>query len=291
MKKVFSILLLILGLGLAANAQGYQIKGVVEDALGPVIGATVLEQGTTTGTSTGLDGDFILVVSGPDAIVEVSCMGYASRTFKASELPASILLSEDSEYLDDVVVIGYGSQKKKEVTGSVASVKSEDFNAGVKTNPMGLLQGKVAGLNIIKTTSDPTSTGYNIQIRGFSTLDKGTGTSPLFIVDGVPVSNIDNISPDEIASMDVLKDGSAAAILLTRFYKAFEQLIGISFFLHQFRMPLHGQNETFFRKIEGLHEAVIRVRTDPCVRCHSVFIGDHRVETVDRIMILFQKII
>ena len=216
MKKVFSIILLILGLGLAANAQGYQIKGVVEDALGPVIGATVLEQGTTTGTSTGLDGDFILVVSGPDAIVEVSCMGYASRTFKASELPASIMLSEDSEYLDDVVVIGYGSQKKKEVTGSVASVKSEDFNAGVKTNPMGLLQGKVAGLNIIKTTSDPTSTGYNIQIRGFSTLDKGTGTSPLFIVDGVPVSNIDNISPDEIASMDVLKDGSAAAIYGTR---------------------------------------------------------------------------
>ena len=216
MKKVFSILLLILGLGLAANAQGYQIKGVVEDALGPVIGATVMEQGTTTGTSTGLDGDFILTVSGPDAIVEVSCMGYASRTFKASELPASIMLAEDSEFLDDVVVIGYGSQKKKEVTGSVASVKSEDFNAGVKTNPMGLLQGKVAGLNIIKTTSDPTSTGYNIQIRGFSTLDKGTGTSPLFIVDGVPVSNIDNISPDEIASMDVLKDGSAAAIYGTR---------------------------------------------------------------------------
>ena len=81
---------------------------------------------------------------------------------------------------------------------------------------MGLLQGKVAGLNIIKTTSDPTQTGYNIQIRGFSTLDKGTGTSPLFIVDGVPVSNIDNISADEISSMDVLKDGSAAAIYGTR---------------------------------------------------------------------------
>ena len=81
---------------------------------------------------------------------------------------------------------------------------------------MGLLQGKVAGLNIIRTTSDPTETGYNIQIRGFSTLDKGAGTSPLFIVDGVPVSNIDNISPNEIASMDVLKDGSAAAIYGTR---------------------------------------------------------------------------
>ena len=216
MKKFFSIILLLLGLGLAAQAQGYQIQGVVEDALGPVIGATVMEQGTSTGTSTGLDGEFILTVSGPDALVEVSCIGYSSRSFKASEVPANILLAEDAEFLDDVVVIGYGSQKKKEVTGSVASIKSEDFNAGVKTNPMGLLQGKVAGLNIIKTTSDPTSTGYNIQIRGFSTLDKGTGTSPLFIVDGVPVSNIDNISPDEIASMDVLKDGSAAAIYGTR---------------------------------------------------------------------------
>ena len=195
---------------------GYEVKGVVVDALGPVIGVTVLEKGTTNGTSTGLDGDFLLMVAGPESEIEVSCIGYASQTFTASAVPATINLSEDAQFLDDVVVIGYGSQKKKEVTGSVASIKSEDFNAGVKTNPMGLLQGKVAGLNVIKTTSDPTQTGYNIQIRGFSTLDKGTGTSPLFIVDGVPVSNIDNISPDEIASMDVLKDGSAAAIYGTR---------------------------------------------------------------------------
>ena len=206
-----------LALALTALAQnGYQVKGVVIDALGPVVGATVMEQGTTVGTSTGLDGDYTLTVSSADATVEISCIGYASQTYKASELPATVTLSEDAVFLDDVVVIGYGSQKKKEVTGAVSSIKSEDFNAGVKTNPMGLLQGKVAGLNIIKTTSDPTSTGYNIQIRGFSTLDKGAGTSPLYIVDGVPVSNIDNISPDEIASMDVLKDGSAAAIYGTR---------------------------------------------------------------------------
>ena len=195
---------------------GYEVKGVVVDAAGPVIGATVLEQGTTTGTSTGIDGDYFLKVSGPDATVEVSCIGYATQTFKASLMPATITLSEDAMFLEDVVVIGYGSQKKKEVTGSVASVKAEDFNAGIKNSPVGLLQGKVAGLNIIRTTADPTDTGYKIQIRGFSTLDKGAGTSPLYIVDGVPVSNIDNISPDEIASMDVLKDGSAAAIYGTR---------------------------------------------------------------------------
>ena len=195
---------------------GYEVSGVVVDQLGPVMGATVMEQGTTNGTSTGLDGDFVLKVSGSDAIVEISCIGYATQTFAASQVPATITLAEDALFLDDVVVIGYGSQKKKEVTGSVASVKAEDFNAGMKTSPVGLLQGKVAGLNIIRTTSDPTSTGFNVQIRGFSTLDKGAGTSPLYIVDGVPVSNIDNISPDEIASMDVLKDGSAAAIYGTR---------------------------------------------------------------------------
>ena len=195
---------------------GYEVKGVVNDAMGPVIGATILESGTTTGTSTGIDGDYILKVSSPDAVVEVSCIGYATQTFKASQLPAVITLSEDAMFLDDVVVIGYGSQKKKEVTGSVASIKAEDFNAGVKSSPIGLLQGKVAGLNISRSTSDPTQTGFNVQIRGFSTLDKGAGTSPLYIVDGVPVNNIDNISPDEIASMDVLKDGSAAAIYGTR---------------------------------------------------------------------------
>ncbi len=195
---------------------GYEVKGSVVDALGPVIGATVLEQGTTNGTSTDIDGNYVLNVSSADAIVEISCIGYASQTFAASAVPAVVTIAEDALFLDDVVVIGYGSQKKKEVTGSVASVKAEDFNAGVKTSPIGLLQGKVAGLNISRSTADPTSTGFNVQIRGFSTLDKGAGTSPLYIVDGVPVSSIDNISPDEIASMDVLKDGSAAAIYGTR---------------------------------------------------------------------------
>ena len=216
MTLIAALLISVLGSVEVFAQSGYEVKGVVVDAMGPVIGATVLETGTTNGTSTGLDGDYILKVSSADAMVEVSCIGYASQTFKASELPATVTLSEDAMFLEDVVVIGYGSQKKKEVTGSVASLKSEDFNAGVKNSPMGLLQGKVAGLNIIRTTSDPTDTGYKIQIRGFSTLDKGAGTSPLYIVDGVPVSNIDNIAPDEIASMDVLKDGSAAAIYGTR---------------------------------------------------------------------------
>ena len=219
MKRIMTILAAAaVSAAFSANvaAQSYEVKGVIEDSLGPVIGATVLEQGTTNGTITDIDGAYTLKVSSADALVEISCIGYATQVFPASQVPAKLLIEEDSVLLEDVVVIGYGSQKKKEVTSSVASVKAEDFNAGVKTNPMGLLQGKVAGLNISRQTSDPTSTGFSVQIRGFSTLDKGAGTSPLYIVDGVPVSNIDNIAPDEIASMDVLKDGSAAAIYGTR---------------------------------------------------------------------------
>lgn len=221
MKKILSLcaaslLISLLGWADLYAQNGYEVKGVVVDALGPVIGATVLEQNTSNGVSTGIDGDFVLKVSSPSALIEVGCMGYATQVFKASELPAEILLKEDSMFLEEAVAIGYGSQKKKEVTGSVASVKAEDFNAGVKTSPVGLLQGKVAGLNISRTTSDPTSTGYNIQIRGFSTLGKGTGSSPLYIVDGIPTDNIDNVPPEDIASMDVLKDGSAAAIYGTR---------------------------------------------------------------------------
>ena len=219
MKRIMTILAAAaVSAAFSANvaAQSYEVKGVIEDSLGPVIGATVLEQGTTNGTITDIDGAYTLKVSSADALIEISCIGYATQVFPASQVPAKLLIEEDSVLLEDVVVIGYGSQKKKEVTSSVASVKAEDFNAGVKTNPMGLLQGKVAGLNISRQTSDPTSTGFSVQIRGFSTLDKGAGTSPLYIVDGVPVSNIDNISPDEIASMDVLKDGSAAAIYGTR---------------------------------------------------------------------------
>ena len=214
--KLFSFGLSWLLLMFATSAMAQvSVSGTVKDATGePVIGASILVVGTTNGTITDIDGNFNLNVA-EDATLEVSYMGYQAQKLKPAPR-MDIVLQEDSYALTEVVAIGYGSQKKKEVTGSVASLKAEDFNAGVKTNPVGLLQGKVAGLNITRTTSDPTSTGYNIQIRGFSTLGQGTGSSPLYIVDGVPTSNIDNIAPDEIASMDVLKDGSAAAIYGTR---------------------------------------------------------------------------
>lgn len=216
MKRIITLFVLLASAFSLFAQEKFEVKGVVVDALGPVIGATVIESGTTNGVSTGIDGEYTIKVASSGTQVEISCMGYSSQIFRADEVPATVTLKEDSVFLEEAVAIGYGSQKKKEVTGSVASLKAEDFNAGVKASPVGLLQGKVAGLNISRTTSDPTSTGYNIQIRGFSTLGKGTGSTPLYVVDGIPTDNIDNIPPEDIASMDVLKDGSAAAIYGTR---------------------------------------------------------------------------
>ncbi len=216
-RKAFSLVVALFVLSVAAYAQKASVSGVVTDAKGePIIGATVVDAKTNLGTITSYDGSYTINVD-KNATLWVSFVGYTDIYEPvAGRSTINFTLEESAQQIEEIVMVGYGSQKKKEVTGSVASIKSEDFNQGIKTNPVGMLQGKVAGLNIIKTTSDPTSTGYSMQIRGFSTLDKGAGTSPLFIVDGVPVSNIDNISNDEIASMDVLKDGSAAAIYGTR---------------------------------------------------------------------------
>ncbi len=216
--RTFATLLLMLAFSTLLQAQQISVSGVVKDASTgePVIGANIVEKGTTNGTITNFDGEFSLNVQSNGTLL-IKYVGYKDvEVAVAGQKNHIINMTEDAVMLGEVVAIGYGSQKKKEVTGSVASIKAEEFNSGIKSNPIGLVQGKVAGVNIIKTSSDPTSTGYNIQIRGFSTLDKGAGTSPLYIVDGIPVNNIDNISPDEIASMDVLKDGSAAAIYGTR---------------------------------------------------------------------------
>ena len=216
MKRILTAFAVLLAACATVFAQGgYQVKGVVVDAVGPVIGATVIEQGTSNGTSTGLDGDFLLKVSSADAVIEISCIGYASQVFKASEVPAEVNLSEDMEFLDDVVVIGYGSQTKKEITGSVASLKTEDFNKGGVANPMGLLQGKVAGLNIIKNGGDdPAQNNYSVQLRGVGSLNGST--EPLYVIDGVPGGNLSSVQPSDIESIDILKDGSAAAIYGTR---------------------------------------------------------------------------
>ena len=201
---------------------GYEVKGVVVDQAGPIIGATILEQGTTNGVSTGLDGDYVLNVSSADAIVEVSCIGYSTQTFKASQVPAVITLSEDAMFLDDVVVIGYGTVKKSDMTGSVSAVKADQLNKGVVSSPSALLQGKSAGVVITPGSGAPGS-GSTIRIRGGSSLQ--ASNDPLIVIDGLPISNdgisgtsdaLSSINPNDIESFTVLKDASATAIYGSR---------------------------------------------------------------------------
>jgi TonB-linked SusC/RagA family outer membrane protein len=192
-----------------------QITGTVLEASTdfPVIGASVVEVGTTNGVITDFDGNFVLNVA-EGAQIQVSYMGFKAQTLAAKD-GMVVLLNEDTQVLQEVVAIGYGSQTKKEITGSVSSVKADDFNKGSFNSAAGLLQGKVAGLTMSKDAGgDPTNRNFSVQIRGTGSL---TGsTTPLYIIDGVPGASMNNINPNDIESMDVLKDGSAAAIYGTR---------------------------------------------------------------------------
>ena len=210
-------------MGASVFAQGgYEVKGVVVDAVGPIIGATVVEQGTTNGASTGLDGDYVLNVSSANAVVEVSCIGYATQTFPASAVPAVITLSEDTTFLDEVVVIGYGTVKKEDMTGSVVAIEAENINRGAVTSPSSMLVGKVSGLNITPANGQPGASS-TIRIRGAASL---TATNdPLIVIDGVPVTKeggagmgdpLATVNPNDIESYSVLKDASATAIYGSR---------------------------------------------------------------------------
>ncbi|MBQ2107862.1 MAG: TonB-dependent receptor plug domain-containing protein, partial [Bacteroidales bacterium] len=202
---IFTCALLI---SLAASAQAYQIKGVVQDDLGPVIGATVMEAGTSNGTSTGLDGDFLLTVSGPDALIDISCMGYATQSFKASEVPALINLSEDQTFLEEVVVVGYGTQKAKDLTAPIVNIKGDELSKQATANPMSALAGMVSGVQI--TQSGAPGAGPSVKIRGVGSI--GDYAKPLYVVDGAFMDNIDFLASSDIESLTVLKDASASAI-------------------------------------------------------------------------------
>ena len=225
MKRILTSMAVVLSciFGQTVFAQsGYQVKGVVVDEFGPVMGAVVLEQGTGNGVATGLDGDYVLTVSGPTALVEISCMGYTTVTLPANQVPATLTLQSDTEYLDDVVVIGYGTVKKSDLTGSVATVKADEINKGVITTPADLLRGKSAGVVVTSGSGMPGS-GATIRIRGTASLN--AEQSPLIVIDGLPVSNdgisgmsdpLSSINPEDIESFSVLKDASATAIYGSR---------------------------------------------------------------------------
>ena len=223
MKRILTSIAVLLAACVTVSAQGgYQVKGVVEDAIGPVIGASVIEQGTTNGVSTGLDGEFVLTVSSADALVEISCIGYATQVFKASEVPAKITLAEDTDFLDEVVVIGYGTVKKSDLTGSVSTVKADEINKGVISSPADMLRGKSAGVVVTAGDGMPGSAA-TVRIRGGASLS--ADCNPLYIIDGLPVSNdgisgmsdpMASINPEDIESFTVLKDASATAIYGSR---------------------------------------------------------------------------
>ena len=195
--------------------QQVSLNGTVLDANGdPIIGANVMEKGTTNGTITDFDGKFTLSVSRRATLV-ISYIGYKTLEVPASQAKGGkleVTLAEDSEALEEVVVIGYGTQKKADVTSAVASVKAESFNKGAILDAGQLVQGKVAGLQISLNSGDPTAS-TSVMLRGNSSL-KGS-SSPLILVDGVPGS-FSTVAPEEIESIDVLKDGSATAIYGTR---------------------------------------------------------------------------
>ena len=216
-----AVLLCTTGAFLLAQ-DGYAVTGKIVDEYGPVIGTTVIEQGTATGTMTDVDGNFSLLVSGPEAQVEISCMGYAPQVFKASQVPGTITLKEDAQFLDEVVVIGYGTVKKDDMTGSITAIKAEELNRGAVVNTQDMLKGKVAGVLVTPGDGGPGS-GSRIRIRGSASLN--ASNDPLIVIDGVPIAQgaggamsnpLDLLNPDDIESFTILKDASASAIYGSR---------------------------------------------------------------------------
>lgn len=198
-----------------AKQTGIEIRGnITDESKEPIIGASIIVKGSSNGTITDLDGNFLLTTTNPNDILVISYVGYISQEVALNGRKiVSILLKEDNLSLDEIVVIGYGIQKKGDLTSSVATVKSDNFNKGMSQDVGQLIQGKVAGLTISLTSGDPTAKTQML-LRGRSTIN-GTNTNPLVIIDGVP-GDFNLISPDDIESIDVLKDGSAAAIYGTR---------------------------------------------------------------------------
>ena len=219
--KALLTLLVGLFLSIGAFAQQIAVKGHVKDTTGePVIGANVLVKGTTNGTITDFDGNFMLNVP-KDAILSVSFVGYKSAVVKAAST-VMVTLEDDSQVLDAVVVIGYGSVKKNDMTGSVTAIKPDKLNKGLITNAQDMMTGKIAGVSVISKGGAP-GEGATIRIRGGSSLT--AENDPLIVIDGLAMDNkgvkglanpLSMVNPNDIESFTVLKDASATAIYGSR---------------------------------------------------------------------------
>lgn len=209
--------------GFAQNG-GFEVTGVVVDTQGmPVVGATVYEKGTANGTTTNAEGAYTLGVTSSNSVIEISFIGYKTVEYVASSTRLHrVVLTEDAMQMDDVVVIGYGTVKKKDATGSVATVKADQLNKGLISSPADLLRGKSAGIVVTQGDGQPGS-APTIRIRGGSSLK--ASNDPLVVIDGLPVTNssisgvsnpLSAINPSDIESFTVLKDASATAIYGSR---------------------------------------------------------------------------
>ena len=215
LSKRLAIGLLTLLMPMIVLAQDITVQGTVTDEAGEtLIGATVQQKGTSNGTVTDFDGNFTLTVPS-NAILSVSYIGYTPKEIAVNgQTNLTIVLSNDDQMLNEVVVIGYGTMDKKELTSAISHVSEKDFLTVSSLDPSMMIQGKVAGVSITNTgTGDPNNQA-SIQIRGVSSRSAGLG--PLIVIDGVPGGNLTNINPNDIASFDVLKDGAASAIYGTR---------------------------------------------------------------------------
>ena len=198
-----------------ALAQGRTVSGRVTSAddASSVPGVNILEKGTSNGTVTDADGNYKIIV-GDNATLVFSFVGFTTQEVAVgSKSTLEVILASDVTSLSEVVVTGYGTQEKKELTSAITSVKSEEFNKGTVNDPMQLLQGKVAGLAIARPGGDPNGTS-TIRLRGIATF--GANAEPLIVIDGVIGGSLNTVDPNDIASMDVLKDASAAAIYGSR---------------------------------------------------------------------------
>lgn len=208
LRKLFSLAVFLL-VSTYAFAQS-AVTGTVTDKSGmPLIGVSVVEKGTTNGNVTDIDGKYSVKVEKGKTLV-FSYIGYQTQEVKVESNVINVTMNEDSQLLDEVVVIGYGSMERKDVTSSITTVKAEDLNVGVYTTPAQLLQGKVPGLTIANT-SDPNGSA-SISLRGASTLRTGEAMEPYYVIDGVPGVSLSLVAPEDIESIDVLRDASATAI-------------------------------------------------------------------------------
>ncbi len=191
------------------------VTGTVQDGQNePVIGASILQKGTNNGTISDFDGNFTLTLTDANATIVVSYVGMTTQEVALNGRTAlTVTLTDDAEALDEVVVIGYGTQKKRDVTTAISSVSTEDLEKIPMTSAAQAMQGKAAGVTVVKPNGQP---GASMVVRVRGTTSMNASNDPLYVVDGVPMTNIDFLAPNDIESMQILKDASSAAIYGSR---------------------------------------------------------------------------